>query len=90
MDEEKRPIDPTRKLLKIFGVKVTDYEEKTGAILEQLRRVRDARELVEPAAQVVELTADLNARLRELVDHVLDMQARALNGVRDALEKAQK
>ena len=27
------PMDPTRKLLKVFGVKVTDYEAKSDALL---------------------------------------------------------
>ena len=38
MDEQKDrgdrgPTDPTRKLLKVFGVKVTDYEAKTDDLL---------------------------------------------------------
>ena len=31
--DERQPMDPTRKLLKVFGVKVTDYEAKTDALL---------------------------------------------------------
>ena len=35
------PMDPTRKLLKVFGVKVTDYEAKTDDLLTQpVREIR--------------------------------------------------
>ena len=30
---DRGPMDPTRKLLKVFGVKVTDYESKTDELL---------------------------------------------------------
>ena len=69
-------MDPTRKLLKVFGVKVTDYEAKTDALLA-------ARSAGEPAdmsvvREVVELTADLDRWLREIQGHVLERQERVL------------
>ena len=36
--EEKRPMDLTRRLLRVFGVKVTEYEERTAALLERVRQ----------------------------------------------------
>src|SRR5579859_4497224 len=30
---DRGPMDPTRKLLKVFGVKVTDYEAKTDELV---------------------------------------------------------
>ena len=35
MAEEPRTIDPTRRLLKTFGVKLTDYEERTAKLLDR-------------------------------------------------------
>ena len=76
--EEKRPLDPTRRLLRVFGVKVTDYEERTAAILEQARAVGpgQADDLLRLTAEVAELTAELNARLRDISTHVLEAEAR--------------
>jgi DNA replication initiation complex subunit (GINS family) len=90
MQEERRPLDPTRRLLRVFGVKVTDYEERTAAILEQAAAAGpgQAAELLRLTAEAIELTADLNARLRDMNEHVLDTQARVLSGLKAAIQKA--
>lgn len=80
MEEERRPADPTRKLLKIFGVKVTDYEEKTRALLERAEGTPTAEDLRTILTEAVELTADLDRVLREVTAHVLDRE-------RDVLER---
>jgi hypothetical protein len=77
MEDERRAADPTRNLLKVFGVKVTDYEAKTQALLE--RAERDRAELEGALAEAVELTADLDHWLSEITAHVLTRQ-------RDVLE----
>ena len=91
MLEEKRPMDPTRRLLKVFGVKVTDYEERTAAILEQAAAAAPDRpdELLRLALDAVELTADLTVRLREMTGHVLDTQARVLSELQAAIRAKQ-
>jgi hypothetical protein len=82
--EEKRPLDPTRRLLRVFGVKVTDYEERTTALLEQARSVGadQPQELLRLAAEIAELTADLNERLRDISTHVLETEAKVLRELR--------
>lgn len=84
MQEEKRPLDPTRRLLRVFGVKVTDYEERMTAILEQAGTA-DPGALSQLAAEAMDLTAELNDRLREMSTHVLDTEARVLRELRRAL-----
>jgi hypothetical protein len=89
MDEQKDrgdpthvgPMDPTRKLLKVFGVKVTDYEAKTDALL---ARWSGANETERAAIQgdALELSADLAHWLREVTGHVLERQERVLTGLR--------
>jgi hypothetical protein len=83
--EEKRPMDPTRRLLRVFGVKVTEYEERTAALLERAATTpRD--DMLQLAAEAIDLTAELNTRLRDITTHVLDAQARVLTELRAAID----
>ena len=84
MDERGRaadqgPADPTRKLLKVFGVKVTDYEAKTDALLQRSATGADRLALLNEA---LELTADLDHWLREVTSHVLERQEQVLTKLR--------
>ncbi len=76
--DERMPTDPTRKLLKVFGVKVTDYEAKTDAILERYAAATTSEERAELVREAVELTADLGHWLREVQAHVLARQEAVL------------
>ena len=69
--------DPTRKLLKIFGVKVTDYEAKSTELVARYTAA-SAEERVAIAAEVAELTADLDHWLREINAHVLERREEVL------------
>ncbi len=85
MDERGRaadqgPADPTRKLLRVFGVKVTDYEAKTDALL-QRSQATDA-DRVAILSEALELTADLDHWLREVTSHVLERQEQVLTKLR--------
>lgn len=84
--EEKRPLDPTRRLLRVFGVKVTDYEERTAALLERAAAATQSGEMLELTAEAIDLTVELNARLRDVTIHVLDTQARVLTDLRAVIE----
>ena len=79
--EERGPIDPTRKLLKVFGVKVTDYEAKSDALLARWDGA-DAAERATIQAEALELSADLAHWLREVTAHVLERQERVLTALR--------
>ena len=84
--EEKRPMDPTRRLLRVFGVKVTDYEERTAALLERAAAATEREDLLQLMTEAIELTVDLNARLRDVTNHVLDTQARVMTELRAAID----
>jgi len=75
--ERGGPPDPTRKLLKVFGVKVTDYEAKTDALLARWAAAAPA-ERSEIAGEAAELSADLGHWLEEVQRHVLDRQKQVL------------
>ena len=89
MDEQKDrgdprdrgPMDPTRKLLKVFGVKVTDYEAKTDELLARWPSA-DGRGRAAIQAEALELSADLAHWLREISAHVLERQERVLSALR--------
>jgi hypothetical protein len=83
--EEKRPMDPTRRLLRVFGVKVTEYEERTEALLERAAAATERDDMLQLAAEAIDLTVDLNARLRDITNHVLDTQARVLTELHAAI-----
>ena len=76
--DERRPMDPTRKLLKVFGVKVTDYEERTDAILARYAATTNEAERAALVREAMELTADLGHWLREVQSHVLERQETVL------------
>lgn len=76
-DRERQPMDPTRKLLKVFGVKVTDYEAKTEELLQRYAAA-SAGEREAILREAVELTADLDHWLREIQSHVLERQETVL------------
>ncbi len=79
--EERGPIDPTRKLLKVFGVKVTDYEAKSDALVARWSAASPA-ERATIQAEALELSADLAHWLREVTAHVLERQERVLTALR--------
>ena len=76
--QERGPMDPTRKLLKVFGVKVTDYEARTTQILERYAAGGTDEERTALMKEAVELTADLGHWLREVQAHVLAKQEEVL------------
>jgi hypothetical protein len=88
MAEERRPDDPTRRMLRVFGVTVSNYEEKTARLmasdLEELAR----GELIALAADATALTAELDRVLRETTGHVLATEERVLAQVKAALDRA--
>ncbi len=74
-------MDPTRKLLKVFVVKVTDYEARTDALLGRAAGATGETRLV-LLEEALELTADLDHWLREVTSHVLERQERVLTSLR--------
>jgi len=84
--EEKRPLDPTRRLLRVFGVTVTEYQERTAALLERAAAATERDEMLQLMTEAMGLTADANARLREVTNHVLETQARVMTELRAAID----
>ena len=78
---DRGPMDPTRKLLKVFGVKVTDYEAKTDELVGRWAAA-DASGRAAIQAEALELSADLAHWLREVTAHVLERQERVLTSLR--------
>ena len=84
--EEKRPMDPTRRLLRVFGVTVPDSEDRTAARWERAAAATERDDMLQLMTEAMELTADVNARLRDVTTHVLDTQARVMTELRAAID----
>jgi hypothetical protein len=78
VEGEERRSDPTRKLLKVFGVKVTDYEARTQVLLDRAAARPSKEELRAILAEGAELTADLDRWLGEIITHVIDRERAVL------------
>ena len=89
MQEEPRQQDPTRKLLRVFGVTVTNYEERMGRLLERTSPDLPPAELLALTLEAIDLTSDLGDRLREMTAHVMEAQSTLLGELRAAVQKAQ-
>jgi hypothetical protein len=74
--------DETRKLLKIFGVAVTDFEaeaEKLQAAAAQLSGDVGKDKIVNLLKNVTELCRELNSRWIETTQHIFALQNRLLS-----------
>lgn len=85
-ERERQPMDPTRKLLKVFGVKVTDYEARTQKLLERAAAKPSAEEAGQILAEAAELSADLDRWLKEIQAHVLERQMTVLSELAKAVK----
>ena len=79
--------DETRKLLKIFGVAVTDFEaesEKLQAAAAQLSADSGKDQIVKLLQVVTELCRELNSRWIETTQHIFALQNRLLSRCAEA------
>ena len=73
--------DETRKLLKIFGVAVTDFEaeaEKLEAAAAQLPAANGKDQIAKLLKDATELSRELNTRWLETTQHIFSIQNRLL------------
>jgi hypothetical protein len=71
--------EDTRKLLKVFGVAVTDAEaevERLGATAVQLSASASKEEIAELLKDASELCRELNTRWLEITERVFGIQSR--------------
>ena len=83
--------DDSRKLLKIFGVTVTDFDaeaEKLARAAEQLSASSSAAEALTLLQDTTELCRELNGRWLEITQHVFAQQARLLTAIASSAAKA--
>ena len=82
--------DETRKLLKIFGVAVTDFEaeaEKLAATAAQLDPDSGRDQVAKLMKDAAELCRELNTRWLEVTQHVFALQDRLLSRCAEAAAK---
>ncbi len=67
--------DETRQLLKAFGVMVTEYRARTRQLLERRAAAGTAAAEEGVRREAAELSAELNRALRDITNHVLQLQS---------------
>ena len=75
MDEPKAAPDPTRKALKVFGVSVTDFQDRSRSLLAQARAAASDAERQAVLTAAARLTAELHHALQEIQQHVYQLQS---------------
>jgi hypothetical protein len=73
--------EDTRKLLRVFGVTVTNFEDRSAQLLEranQLRQEGDAAGLVALLKHVADTVIDLQDRWLEITEHITHHQRQLL------------
>jgi hypothetical protein len=76
--------DDTRKLLRAFGVTVTNFEERTAHLLEQAKQLRqadDADGMLTLLKDFAGELLDLQGRWLEISNHVLSQQRKVLTEI---------
>ena len=84
--------DETRKLLKIFGVAVTDFEaeaEQLAAAATHLSADSGKDQIAKLLKDATELSRELNTRWLETTQHVFAIQSRLLARCADAAARLQ-
>jgi hypothetical protein len=84
--------DETRKLLKLFGVAVTDFEaeaEKLAATASQLSADCSKEEVAKLLKDAAELCRELNSRWLETTQHIVAAQNQLLSTCAEAASKLQ-
>jgi hypothetical protein len=84
--------DETRKLLKVFGVAVTDFEaeaEKLAAAAGQLTADTGKDQVAKLTKDAAELCRELNSRWLEITQRVFALQDRLLSCCAEAAAKVQ-
>jgi hypothetical protein len=83
--------DDTRKLLKVFGVAVTDFEaeaEKLAAAAAELTADSGKDQVAKLTRDAAELCRELNTRWLEITQRVFALQDRLLSRCAEAAAKA--
>jgi hypothetical protein len=76
--------EDTRRLLRTFGVTVTNFEERTTQLLEQAKQLRQAGDsdgMLTLLKDFAEELLDLQARWLEITNHVLSQQRQVLTEI---------
>ena len=84
--------DETRRLLKVFGVAVTDFEgeaEKLEAAATQLTAASGKDQIAKLLRDATELCRELNTRWLETTQHIFASQSRLLARCADAAARLQ-
>jgi hypothetical protein len=88
------PEDATRKLLKVFGIAVTDFEDQTKAVLERFQSLESpghaTAATLELADQWLNLSGEVVARWLEVTRLLVETQTKAQAEIRRVIGVARQ
>jgi len=81
----------TRKLLKVFGVSVTDFEEESRRISQKARNLQASNgEFVKIVQDALESVQEVNMRWFEVTSRILEIQRKMLGDVIESAKRRQQ
>ncbi len=81
----------TRKLLKLFGVSVTDFEEESQRISQNLRSLEvNNGQFAKIVQDALESTQEVSARWFEVTTRILEFQRTMLTDIIDSAKRRQR
>jgi uncharacterized NAD(P)/FAD-binding protein YdhS len=87
MMNDKRP-DETRRLLKVFGIAVTDFEAQSEELLNRIRGSKTAGpDVVAALRDLLQLVNRATERWQDVTDQLFVFQRRRLSEIAEALSE---
>lgn len=78
-------VGDTRKLLKVFGVAVTMFEEQSAELVERLDGNDGSEELLPAIRDLLRLLIETNEKWQAVTDHLFEGQRRVIGQLADRL-----
>lgn len=82
-------VDETRKILKIFGVAVTDFEEESERLLSRIAGA-DPSSAVPALRDALELLREVNQKWLGTTEHLFQIQQRFLERALESLPEPER
>ena len=77
--------EDTRKLLKVFGVAVTEFEDACSELIERVEEGDGSDEALSTLKELIELVAEVNEKWQLVTERLFNTQRNLLHTITQAL-----